>query len=125
MTLHHATEIAAAGAVGILKLLGSGLAEMLGDALVEGVAELVKAPFRRGRSPRKLTGLERDAEERRIQFWSEVLTEARRRTSEQPDPDPHHLKLPRVPRLPRADWARSPDGPGDGACPPRRRSTGG
>uniref|UniRef100_UPI00397E5649 hypothetical protein n=1 Tax=Salmonella sp. SAL4432 TaxID=3159887 RepID=UPI00397E5649 len=76
-----------------------GVAEILGEA----VLELGKAPFRRKKKP---VEPERGAEERRADSLAEVLAEARARTPDRPDPDPHILKLPRAPTPPRADRAR-------------------
>ena len=53
------------------------------------------------------------------------IAEARARTPDRAEPVPHVLKLPEAPTPPSGDWTRSPAGPGDGACPPPRRSTGG
>lgn len=125
MTLHHPMELAVAGVVCVGKMLGSILGEMVGDIIAEGILDLVKAPFRRGKRTREPTNPEREAEDRRPKLWAEVLAEARSHPPNRSEPAPHALKLPEAPTPPRADWPRSPAGPGDGACPPPRRSTGG
>ena len=77
MTLHHPMELAVAGVVCVGKMLGSILGEMVGDIIAEGILDLVKAPFRRGKRTREPTNPEREAEDRRPKLWAEVLAEAR------------------------------------------------
>lgn len=99
MTLHHAAELGLAGVVFMIKAVGWCLREMVGSALGEALGELVKALYRRLRPPglTGFEGLERKADARGRALWAEVLAEARARTPERPDPDPHVLKLSRIP----------------------------
>ena len=125
MTLHHVVEIVVACAVGLVKLVGTLVGDLLGELVSEGLFELVKAPFRRKDRRRALTGLEREADERRREFWAEALSAASSRTRDRAEPDPHVLTLRKRPTPPREAMTRSPAGPGGGAYRPPRRSTSG
>ena len=124
MTLHHVLGLAVAGAVGLVKLVGAFLGELLGEVVSDGILALVLAPFRRKQRPRMLSGLQREAEETRRALWAEVLATARARTPG-PEPDPHVLRLRKSPTPRREAKIRSPADPGGGAFRPPRRSTGG
>ena len=122
MAAHHVVELVVSGVVCGGKLILWGVGETLGEAIVEGVLELVKAPFRRRN---KRVEPEREAKGRRSDDWAVAVAEARAQTPERPAPDPHILKLRRIPTPPRAGPARCRAGRGDGAFPPPGRSTGG
>ena len=96
MTFHHATELAFAGAVYVVRRLGDFLVSSI---LVDLLSDGARALYRRMRPPpvTGLEGLEEEAERRRARVWAEVLAEAHSRSPERPDPDPHLLKLSRVP----------------------------
>ena len=96
MTLHHATELAFAGVVYLVRLLGEFF---VSSVLVDLFRDGAKALYRRMRPPpvTGLEGLEKEAERRRARVWAEVLAEAHSRPPERPAPDPHLLKLSRVP----------------------------
>ena len=83
MTLHHVMELGVAGVVCVGKMLGSILGEMVGACIAEGVLDVVKAPFRRGKRQREPTDLEREAEGRRSMFWR---SSPRRAHARPPDP---------------------------------------
>jgi hypothetical protein len=100
MTLHHAAELAVAGGVVVLSWLLSAVLRSLVGGLLHALARPLLNPLLRRLRPPLLTGLEgleKDAEERERRFWAEILAEARSRTPVRPDPDPHLLKLSRIP----------------------------
>ena len=100
MTLHAAAELAVAGGIVVLSWLLSAVLRFFVGGLLRVLAELLLKPLLRRLRPPLLTGLEgleKEAEERQRRYWAEVLAEARSRTPEWPDPDPHLLKLSRIP----------------------------